>query len=213
VAEGCGEEDEIWFEGSHSAILPANLDRLTSNMRIDWILFPCVLLVSGLSLAQQTAPAAAPFRLLFSEVIYGTMASEQRCALIFSDRRFHLERANRRRGQDVSRKVYEGELSASEWNTLSEILDDKEFRELAMPTAMSSPVVEDLHVIAISVWRDGKFQNLEYLNNRSRKPYDPTLRPLLQWWKNLGGRKMTQSQAPVDTHCALEGSDNTIFGR
>jgi hypothetical protein len=153
-----------------------------------------------------------PFRLLLSEVKPGGMTTGQRCVLIFPDQHFHFESATNKRGHDLSRKIYEGELPDAEWGHLSEILDRKEFRELAVMRLATSPVVEDLHLIAISVWRDGKYQNMEFLDNRGRAPYDATLKPLLQWWKSFLGKKMTESKEPANKHCALEGaSGEAVF--
>jgi hypothetical protein len=98
----------------------------------------------------------------------------------FPDRHFHFELGNNKRGRDLDRKIFEGKFSDSD---LSDILDRKEFRDLNVQELAASLVVEVLHLVAISVWRDGKFQNMEFLNKRGRAPYEARLKPLLQWWK------------------------------
>jgi hypothetical protein len=153
-----------------------------------------------------------PIRLLLSEVQAGSMASEQYCTLVFADRRFHYEKASRKMGQDRDRKVYEGELSQADWDALTGILDSKEFRDLNVPLGVPPLVLEDTHAFTISVARGSKFQNMEFLDNKSRKPYDSQLKPLLQWWKSVRRERMVESKALPDARCSLD-STHAIYSR
>jgi len=153
----------------------------------------------------ETAKEAA-LRLLLSEVQPGAMASEQYCTLIFSDRHFHSERATRKLGKDRDRKVYEGALSEADWNALTGVLDSKEFRALDVPQGVPPLVIQDAHTITISVARDTKFQNMEFLTNGSRRPYEAQVSPLLKWWKSFRSGRRAESSAPPDGRCSL---DNT----
>jgi hypothetical protein len=146
-----------------------------------------------------------------SEVKVGAMTSDHRCVLILPGRRYHLERATRQRGRDRVRKVYEGELTAVEWQQLADILAAKDLRELAVPRTRGVLVVEDMDLVTITVWRDPGFQNLEFLTKRERAPYERTLKPLLEWWKDFARRGAPESKAPESDYCALSGNDNMIF--
>jgi hypothetical protein len=173
--------------------------------------------VLGIGLAatagsNQPANGAPSLRLLLSEVQAGTMASEQYCTLVFADRHFHSEKANRKTGKDRDRKVYEGQLSEADWNELGGIIESKEFRDLNVPQGVPPLVIEDAHTFTISVARDTKYQNMEFLNNRSRKPYDSQLKPLLGWWKSFRGGHLTESSAPPDSRCSLD-STHAVFSR
>jgi hypothetical protein len=171
------------------------------------ILLSCLLGIGLAANAGPTEPAKSPdLRLMLSEVQPGTMATEQYCTLVFADRRFHAEKANRKKGKDRERKVYEGQLSETDWKALEEILDSKQFRELNVPPTLPPLVLPDLHVFTISVARENKFQNMEFLNNESRKPYESQLKPLLQWWKTQRSAQTSGSNAPPDSRCVL---DNT----
>jgi hypothetical protein len=173
------------------------------------------LLGAGLAAASgsdQPPARASRLRLLLSEVQAGTMASEQYCALVFADRRIHFEKATRKLGKDRDRKVYESQLSEADWNTLNTILDDKGLRELRLPEGVPPLVIEDAHTIAISISRDTKYQNMEFLNNKSRKPYEEQLKPLLGWWKSQRGGHMAASTAAPDPKCSLD-STHGVFSQ
>jgi hypothetical protein len=70
--------------------------------------------------------------------------------------------------------------------------------------------MEDVHAYYISVAREKKFQNMEFLNNQSRKPYESQLKPLLQWWKRLRNAHMPESNAPPESRCVLD-STHAVF--
>jgi hypothetical protein len=138
------------------------------------------------------------------------MASEQYCTLVFADRHFHAEKATRKLGKDKDRRVYEGELSEADWNALGGVLDNKDFQALNVPPGVPPLIIEDAHTYTISVARDTKFQNMEFLDNKSRKPYEKQLKPLLDWWKTFRHAHATESNSPVDGRCSLD-STRAVF--
>jgi hypothetical protein len=140
------------------------------------------------------------------------MASEQYCTLVFADHRFHSEKATRKLGKDRERKVYEGQLTDGDWNTLGEILESKDFRELDVPQGIPPLVIQDAHTITISVARDTKYQNMEFLDNKSRKPYESQLKPLLGWWKTFRGGHIVESKADPSPQCSLD-STHPVFSQ
>lgn len=181
---------------------------MTSPMKI-----LCVLLGLGLvaSAGSPERGKEAPLHLLLSEVQPGALASEQYCMLVFDDHRFHAETAHRTStGKDQTRKVYEGQLSDADWNAVIAIVDTKEFRELHVPPSGPALIVHDSHPYTISVARQNGFQNMEFLNKESLKPYQSELKPLLGWWKSWRGTPMREAEAPPDGRCSLTNS-NAIF--
>lgn len=168
----------------------------------------CVVIGLGLfSTAGSTQSVTeAPLRLLMSEVLPGTMSAEHYCILVFSDHRFHAEKATRHMGKDRDRTVYEGTLTEADWNALGDILESKEFRSINVQPTVTPLIMENAHSYAISVARDAKFQNMEFLGNKSLKPYEPQLKPLFTWWKSVRSRRMAKSEAPPDNKCALDSS-------
>ncbi len=159
---------------------------------------------------QQSPPA--PLRIFLNEVQPGTLSAPQYCTLVFNDRHFHSERANIKHGHDSDRKVYEGQLSEADWSALIAVIDGKEFRDLKIPAYVPPPVMQDTHPYTISVARDNDFQNMEFLDNKSLKPYEPQVKPLLQWWKTLRGRHTPESNLPADARCALDKT-HAIFSQ
>jgi len=150
-------------------------------------------------------------RLLLSEVQPGMSSSEHYCMLVFDDHHFHAEKAVRTRvGTDKERKVYEGQLSDADWNTVTTIIEAKTFRELRVPSSTPSLVVRDSHPYTISVARANGFQNMEFLTKESLKPYESEVKPLLQWWKSSRKLTTSQSNADADSRCSL-GDSNAIF--
>jgi hypothetical protein len=178
--------------------------------------FTFLFFVLGLALAttagssQQPTPPA--IRLLLSEVQPGSLSADQYCTLVFTDHHFHSEKASRHHGKDTDRKVYEGELSEADWNALGGIIDSKEFRELKVPQSVPPLIMQDTHPYTISVARDGSYQNMEFLDSRSLKPYEPQIKPLLQWWKSLRGRRIPEAHAPANERCSLD-STHAVFSQ
>ena len=175
----------------------------------------CLVLGMGLGAAlvgQNETAKSATVRLQLNEVQAGSMASEQYCTVVFADRHFHSEKASRSKGKDTDRKVYEGVLSEADWNALGGIIDSAGFRALNVPRDVPPLVIQDAHAITISVARDAKFQNMEFLDNKSRKPYESQLKPLLQWWKSFRSERVAQSQAAPDARCALD-STHAVFSQ
>jgi hypothetical protein len=161
------------------------------------------------AVSKESAKNAA-LRLLLSEVQPGSMATEQYCMLVFDDRRFHAENAQLKMGKDQKRKVFEGQLSDLDWNALIGIIDSKEFREIEVPPSPPSLMVHDSHPYTISVARDNRFQNMEFLTKESLRPYESRVKPLLKWWKTSRGAHMLESEAPPDSRCSLN-SGNAVF--
>jgi hypothetical protein len=178
-----------------------------------------ILLVLGLGLISTwgfsqapSASSAAKISIFISEIQPGALSTAQYCTLVYTDHHFHSEKAIRHHGQDTERKVYQGELSEAEWNSLTAIIDNKDFRELSPPQTVPPLVMQDTHPFTISVLRDSKYQNMEFLDSKSLKPYQSQIKPLLQWWKTFRSQRTPESNAPADKTCALD-STHAVIGQ
>jgi len=168
----------------------------------------CILLGAALFGNGQTQETKkdASLRLLLSEVQPGTMSSEQYCMLVFDDHHFHAEKVILSKGKDRERKIYEGNLSDTDWNTLNGILENDGLRKLNVKPGYGPLAMQGVHPFAISVRRETEFQDLEFVDDSSRKPYEAQLKPLFQWWKSTRSRRMAVSEGPVDSRCTLDSS-------
>ena len=181
-------------------------------MKTHFVFLSSLLLLSLAATAQAGKPDPAPIRLFLSEVQPSSMSADQYCTVVFSDHRFHSEKATLHHGKDLDRKVFEGQLSVEQWNGLASILDGKDLRELKVPPYVPPLVMQDTHPYAISIAREGHFQNFEFLDSKSLKPYQSQVKPLLQWWKTIRGQKMQSSSAPKSERCSLDNG-HAVFGQ
>jgi len=53
---------------------------------------------------------------------------------------------------------------------------------------------------------------MEFVDNKSRKPYESQLKPLLQWWKSFRGKRMVESKMDPDAKCSLDSS-HAVFSQ
>lgn len=149
-------------------------------------------------------------RLMLSEVQPGSMSSQHNCMLVFDDHSFHAEKASRHVGRDQERKVFEGKLSDADWSALDGVLEGDGIRKLNVPPGYVPLAIQNAHFFTISIRRDKGFQNMEFTDDNSRKPYDSQLKPLFQWWKSVRGARMTASEAPADSRCKLDNSNAVV---
>jgi hypothetical protein len=162
--------------------------------------------------ASAQSPTQPSLKLFLNEVQPGALAASQYCTLVFADRRFHSEKADIKHGVDSSRKIYEGQLSDNEWNSLVAIIDSPGFRDMKVPRTVPPLVMQDTHPYTISVARDKDFQNMEFLDSKSLKPYESQVKPLLQWWKPVRSRHMSESTASASPQCALD-SNHAVYAQ
>ncbi len=153
-----------------------------------------------------------PLRIFINELQPGAMSAPQFCTLVFEDHRFHTEKADIKQGKDFDRKIYDGQMSDTEWNALGTLIDSKEFRALKVPPTVPPLVMQDTHPYTISIARGENFQNMEFLDQQSLKPYEAQVKPLLHWWKAFRGQHTTLSAASPDARCKLD-STHAVFAQ
>jgi len=149
--------------------------------------------------------------MFINEVEPGVMSAPQFCTLVFADHKFHTEKADIKHQKDANRKVFEGQMSDADWNALVAIIDSQGFRDLNVPRTVPPPVMSDTHPYTISVAREKNFQNMEFVDAKSLKPYESQVKPLLHWWKSFRGQKGAEHGDP-DSRCALD-STHGIFAQ
>lgn len=145
----------------------------------------CFLLAAAMPLSPQSkSPPSVLARI--GEVTPGQMVSEETCAIVYLDGSYHSERIGRKINERPTVDVYEGLLKAADLSQLHALLEAKEFQELKSPEPPTRGlVIEDLHLLQITVPRARGVQDVQYLTRASRKGDEPILKPLLKWWKGF----------------------------
>lgn len=146
----------------------------------------CMMLAIPSSPSSQKSQPHMPTLVRLAELTPGSMATEETCTIVYLDSNYHSERISHRTGVRATADVFEGVLSVADFNRLMRILESKGFRELKSPARQShSLVVEDFHLLQITVPRADGIQDLNYPTRASRKHDDKALKPVLEWWKDL----------------------------
>jgi hypothetical protein len=183
---------------------------MTGRIPYRYLFLLGIALVATAASSQQ--PAHAALTLFINEIQPAVMSAPQYCTLVFADHHFHSEKADIKRGRDMDRKVYEGQIPDSEWSALIAVIDSPGFRDLKVPQTVPPLVMQDTHPYTISVARDKDFQNMEFLDNKSMKPYEAQIKPLLLWWKSFRGKHVPESTTRPDPRCALD-TTHAIFAQ
>src|SRR5258708_5106669 len=113
------------------------------------------LLVLGLTAPAGSgqAPANAPLKMFLNQVQPVVMSAPQSSTRVRGGRRFHTEKADIKQGRAPARRIYEGQLSDSDWNALVAVSDSPGFRDLKVPQPVPPLVMQDTHPYTISIAR------------------------------------------------------------
>ncbi len=174
------------------------------------LIVPAFLLSATAAYSQR--PQTPPLRMFLNEIQPGVMSSPQYCLLVFDNHHFHAEKANIKNQQATDRKVFEGQLSDKDWSALVAIIDSQKFRDLKVPQSVPPLVMQDTHPYTISIARDKNFQNMEFLDSKSMKPYEAEVKPLLRWWKEMRTERVESRTSDPDSRCTLDNS-HAVFAQ
>src|SRR5258708_24300235 len=108
--------------------------------------------------------------------------------------------------------MYGGQLADNDWTAVVAVTGGRVFRDPKVLQLGPPLVMQDTHPYTLSIARDKDFQNMEFMDNTSLKPYESQVKPLLQWWKAFRGRRTPQSSASADPTCPLDKS-HPIFSQ
>jgi hypothetical protein len=160
----------------------------------------------GGAAAAQTLQAANPAsnvkRVRLAEARSGVMGTNEMCALIYLDGHYHAERTYRKLDEPTEKEVFEGTIGAQEWQELNRLLEAPELKSLKSPVEPRRIMVENMHLVQVSIARQDGIQELRYETDASRKHAEATLKPLLEWWKALRSHYPAPAQEGKVTRCA-----------
>jgi hypothetical protein len=173
-------------------------------MRLEQHMFGAIVVIASCCVMSesQAGQTKATALVRLSEMRSGTMASEETCAVVYSDGQFRAERVSRRRGDSDWLRVNEGRLDDSSLNELNAILNADAFRELKSPGVTRRLADDNVHALSVLVMRKTAFQELSYPTKESRKGASQTLRPLLEWWQKTIRKSPGKDSSPEQkTRC------------
>lgn len=113
------------------------------------------------------------------------LPTEDTCVLVRGDGHYHVERL--RANEKV--EIFEDVLSPSDFRTLEETLATSVLTGLSQDN-IADPLI-NLHrdEVVLSTYRTGHWQSLRFPSADSRKPYEQTLHPLLEFLDSMKSTK------------------------
>ncbi len=105
---------------------------------------------------------------------------DQVCVLLLRDGQFHLEVEKGSRT-----KVFEGGLSESKMQEVQTLINEPVLRQLSEKQIVpptGAIMLDELHV---DVFRGDKWQDLFFVDDSSRRPFEHSIVPLVRWLRAL----------------------------
>ena len=105
---------------------------------------------------------------------------DQVCVLLLRDGQFHLEVE---KGDHT--KVFEGSLSQTKMQEVQTLINDPALRQLTEKQIVpptGAIMLDELHV---DIFRGDKWQDLFFVDDSSRRPFEHSIAPLVRWLRAL----------------------------
>jgi hypothetical protein len=137
------------------------------------------------------------------------------CVLVYPDGKYRLEKSFQSNqgagGSDV--RVYMDTLPDASLKQLQSALDDEGLQQITTPDPRGG-IIQDMDVLGIAVPREHKLQNLNFETAKERKPYEKSLKPFLNWMKDVQKRKTPVAKQEKSDNCrAPQVLYRTMFRR
>lgn len=123
------------------------------------------------------------------------------CILVHSDGKYRLERSFQGvQGGAPETRVYLDQLPESSLKQMQALLADQNFQQITT-SELQGGIIQNMDVLMVSIPREHNIQNLNFETVNQRKPYEKTLKPLLNWMKDLQKRKVPVAKAERSDNC------------
>jgi hypothetical protein len=123
------------------------------------------------------------------------------CVLVYPDGKYRLERSFQpSTGGALDMRVYLDQLPEADLKQLQAALDDHDFQGIHTPERHGG-IIQDLDQLTVTVPRERAFQNIDFENAGQRKPYEKSLKPLLNWMKDVQKRKVKVAKEERSDNC------------
>ena len=123
------------------------------------------------------------------------------CILVFPDGKYRLERSfqpNSGGSPDV--RVYLDQLPDASMKQLQATLDDPAFQEISAESR--GGIVQNMDILEATVPREHRVQNFTFPNADSRRQFEKTLKPFVNWLKDVQKRKVPVAKSEKPDNCA-----------
>ena len=123
------------------------------------------------------------------------------CVLVYPDGKYRLERSfQSSQGGALEKKVYLDQLPPSSQKQIEEILDDQKFQQITTGPPRGG-IIKDMDMLSVSVPREHAMQNLSFETVKERKPYETSLKPLMNWMRDVQKRKVPVAKQEQSNSC------------
>lgn len=159
-----------------------------------------VLLAAGLALPQTIVERSFLIRAETTTVDpYAGMTNV--CILVLPDGKYRLERSfQSNSGGSPDVRIYVDQLPDASMKQLQSALDDPAFQGINTPESHGG-IIQNMDILSASIPRDHGFQNFTFPNVDSRRQYEKTLKPLVNWMKDVQKRKVQVAKSERSDHC------------
>lgn len=122
------------------------------------------------------------------------------CILVFPDGKYRLERSfQSNSGDPADVRVYLDQLPDANMKQLQAVMDDPSFQEIRAES--HGGIIQNMDMLEATVPREHGFQNFSFPNAESRKQYEKTLKPLVNWLRDVQKRKVPVAKSEHSDHC------------
>ena len=123
------------------------------------------------------------------------------CVLVYPDGKYRLEKSAQSLGDRAPEvRVYLDQLPDASLKQMQAALDDPAFQDIETPERHGG-IIQDMDILSVTVPRVNALQNLSFETASQRKPYEKTLKPLINWMKDVEKRKVPVAKGEPSDNC------------
>ena len=171
-------------------------------MKLFVIVVPVCLAATSFSLPARAQSAAPAFVARIHRNYLGQFTGlHTSCIVVHGDGRYRLEDLQQDLGGGpISVKIYLSSLPEAMLSRLRAILDAESFAEIKAPVN-NDQIISSVDSISVTVPRKVGTQSFTFLDADSRKPYQKSLKPLFDWFRDVQKRKVSPQKGGSSNKC------------
>jgi hypothetical protein len=123
------------------------------------------------------------------------------CVLVYPDGKYRLEREKVNSNNKRKYNIYSGQLSEGSIKQLLATIDNPDFQALQTPWKHGG-LVRNADVLRVTVPRLQQLQFISFETAHQRHPYEKTLKPFVNWMKQVEKEKGRELEGETANDCA-----------